>query len=565
MSNTILGPDGQPLTLATRRPTEGEMLSKVDQEAVEEEVRKRVKAMGTTLSSVWDRHRGKPKPTPITFDTLRMMAHRNEWVRAIIKTRKNQIGKAEWSFQPPDEGDTVGPALKKLITRMETLFKRPSLHGSRPSGRSWRQFIQEVLEDLLVLDAGCIEKEFNSAGWIVAMYPVDGATIRPNIDERGGFMDDAFVQIVEGQVTARFGIEQLTYMMDNPMTDVRFAGYGYSPLESLIVSVTAELYASKYNASYFEKGSVPEGLLNLGEDASDDDVAAFRLYWMNEVMGKPWTIPIVGGKGVEWTPWRASNKDMEYMQYQSWLLKKMCAVYQIAPQEIGELEDVNRTTANDQGETNDEKSTQPIRACIKDYIDLEIVGEYGLGVGDYLEWTWVEEGENQEKIIEKYTAMIPMGAATRKEFRSEMGMEDNEEDAVGAEGLGMFLADGQPQPLPSSEDVQHMGAAAEQQQQAEQMEQQGLQSNGPGTVPWKPANPNDPDFQRAKQQHSDGQGLGPINDDGPVRKRLEDRNPAMTERVDDLEAVFERAHDKLIMGLADILHVPAATVEEVVG
>jgi phage portal protein BeeE len=74
------------------------------------------------------------------------------------------------------------------------------------------------------------------------------------------------VQVVDGVVTARFGMEELVYIADNPQTDVRFAGYGMSPLEHLVITVTAELYASKFNASYFEKGAVPEGLLNLGED-----------------------------------------------------------------------------------------------------------------------------------------------------------------------------------------------------------------------------------------------------------------------------------------------------------
>lgn len=33
------------------------------------------------------------------------------------------------------------------------------------------------------------------------MYPVDGATMSPNRDERGGFHDDAYVQIIDGQIT----------------------------------------------------------------------------------------------------------------------------------------------------------------------------------------------------------------------------------------------------------------------------------------------------------------------------------------------------------------------------
>ena len=125
------------------------------------------------------------------------------------------------------------------------------------------------------------------------MYPVDGATMAPNMDERGGFHDDAYVQVVDGQVTARFGMEDVVWIMDNPQTDVQFAGFGFSPLEGLIVSVTAELYSSKYNASYFEKGAVPEGMINLGPEVSPEDVNAFRLYWMNEIMGRPWAIPRV--------------------------------------------------------------------------------------------------------------------------------------------------------------------------------------------------------------------------------------------------------------------------------
>ncbi len=550
LTKRLLGPDGEPLTPA--------ITSKVAHEVVDEEVGKVVRHQGTTLASVWDRHRGKPKPSPVTYTTLRMMSNRNEWIRAIIKTRKNQIGKVEWAFQPPDGADTIGPGLQKLIDRMTKLCKRPSLNGSRPHSRSWRQFIGEVLEDLLTLDAGCIEKERTRSGWIAAMYPVDGATIRPNIDDRGGFYTpDAYVQLVDGQVTARFGLEDLIYIMDNPLTDVRFAGYGYSPLESLIVSVTAELYASKYQSSYFEKGSVPEGILNLGEDVAPEDVDAFRLYWMNEIMGKPWAIPIVGGKGVEWQPWRASNKDMEYMQYQSWLLKKMCAVYQIAPQEIGELEDVNRSTANDQDRVNTSKSIEPITTLLKDYLDVELVGEHGQGIGDFLEFTWLEEGTSQEEILSKYSVMIPMGAATRREFRDEMGFETPDEGTTGAEGLEMFLADGSPSPLPSDEDAHQMGAAAQAEQQAQMGGPPGMQ---PGAgMPFSDQGDDHPAVQEAQAAHQseqrNTQGGPPF---GKVEKATDvkpdhDRDPALTAREESAIRVWERQQKRLVEGIAAIL------------
>jgi hypothetical protein len=546
----IYGPNGTPLTVTNGAGAE--VAKVVSGEVVNDEVAKRVRARMTTLSQVWDPSRGKPKPTPVTYETLRLMAARSEWVRAIIKTRKNQIGKVPFAFQPKDPDDQT-PSTKKMIEQMEKLFKRPSMKGSRPHSRSWRQFIGEVLEDLLVLDAGVIEKERNGYGWIVAMYPVDGATIRPNLDEYGGYHDDAYVQLIEGQLTARFGMEDLVYIMDNPQTDVRFSGYGMSPLEHLIISVTAELYSSKYNMSYFEKGSVPEGILNLGEDVSPEDVDAFRLYWMNEIMGKPWALPIVGGKGVEWTAWRQSNKDMEFMSYQEWLLKKLCAVYQIAPQEVGELEDVNRSTADSQDESNDSKSIEPILSLLKDYIDVEIVGEHGQGIGDYVEFVWDNEGTNLAEVIEKYSAMVPAGAATRAEWREEMGMDTPDDDTVGAEGLDMFLVDGQPQPLPTKEDTEVMGAKAQQDQQQEQMEQEREygQGGGPGTMPWKPGDPQDGDLQSAQLQHRASQPPR-----GPVEKTFDDRNPAMTKEQEELAGIFSEEHVRLVSGLERILGVP---------
>jgi HK97 family phage portal protein len=609
---TLLGPNGQPLMVSTDR--DGleaiDIKKRVDWETADSEVNKRVRSQGTSLSQVWDPRRGKPKPTSITFDTLRMISNRNEWCAAIIKTRLNQIGKIGWSVKPKDDDDS-SPATEHLCDEITRLLRRPSLRGSRPHSRSWRQFIGEVLRDILVLDAGCIEKERNGRKWIVAMYPVDGATVQPNIDDRGGYPEDAYVQIVDGQVTARFGMEDLVYIMDNPQTDVKYAGYGYSPLEWLLVSVTAELYAAKYNSSYFEKGAVPEGMINLGEEVAPEDVDAFRLYWMNEIMGKPWALPIVGGKGVEWIPWRQSNKDMEYMSYQQWLLKKMCAVYQLAPQEIGELEDVNRSTANEQQDSNQTKSIEPILTLVEDYFEVEIIGEHGLGVGDYVKFEFDKEDDDEAQVDQAFSIRVDKGAASRNEWREAVGMEPSEE-----EGADMLLVGGQLNPLPTEQDLQALSASGQQQHQQEMAEQQAKLGGGPGSMPWKPGDQADPDLQAAQSQHETENGLGPkqlpvgktavpsthscpgcgtglvsaahhgfalaakagpswncphcktdwrptttrpmphvAKTDGP------DRNPALTEVHEDLEDVFDAATDRLAHRLERILGVPAKEAE----
>jgi hypothetical protein len=175
--------------------------------------------------------------------------------RAIVRTRKNQIGGR--SGRSRSRTATTRPAPRARPPRSSRkLLQRPSMHGSRPNSRSWRQFMGMWIEDLLVLDRGCIEKERDGNGWIVAIYNVDGATIRPNIDEMRRLHDDAYVQVVDGRHRPlRHGRPDLR---DGQPADRRaLRRVRLSPLEKLIVSVTADLHAAKYNASYFEKGASP--------------------------------------------------------------------------------------------------------------------------------------------------------------------------------------------------------------------------------------------------------------------------------------------------------------------
>jgi hypothetical protein len=549
MATTLLGPDGNPIGVVSggRALSTEQALRKIDIEAMEAQVAKVVKSQGTTLAQVWDPSRGKPKPTSVTYQTLRMISQRNEWIKAIIKTRQNQVKKSKWSIIPKDEDDS-SLSVEALCDKLTKLLQRPSLHGSRPSGRSWKQFIAEIVSDVLTLDQSPTEKEWTLDKWIAALYPVDGATIAPNMDERGGYHADAYVQTVDGQITARFGMEDLMVIMDNPQTDVRFAGYGFSPLEGLIVSVSAELYASKYNSSYFEKGAVPEGMINLGPEAAPEDVNAFRLYWMNEIMGRPWAIPILGGSSVEWVPWRASNKDMEFQAYQEWLLKKMCANFQMSPKELGLIEDVNRSTAESEDTGEQEKGVEPMLELLEDSFNLEIIGEYGLGVGDYVEFKFDEEHESEEAINARFSVMVPEGAATRQEWREALSMEPGED-----EGLDEFLVSAEVYPLPSGEDLEALGAANKKAEEAKQLEMQfGLEEKEHGRQMIESK-------AKAKQMEKPAPKQIPAKT-GSVKKVFDSHNPQLLEVQEDAEQVFEKAQGDLMRELEDILGVPLVQI-----
>ena len=266
---------------------------------------------------------------------------------------------------------------------------------------------------------------------------------------------------------------------------------------------------------------------------------------MNEIMGKPWAIPITGGGKSEWIPWRASNKDMEYQAYQEWLLKKMCANYQISPKELGIIEDVNRSTAEDASESESEKGIQPLLTMMADYFEVEIIGEHGLGVGDYVKFAWDEAEDSEDVIDQRFSVRVSAGAATRAEWREAVGMEPGE-----SEGLDEFFTDVELKLLPSTpEDMEALSPAAMQERKTEEARERFAElSAGSGSVAGTPGEKNAgsaPEFGSPEEQETGG--LGKVRDQP---------NPQMVARQQHAESVFEDASSHLMAELEEILGMP---------
>ena len=95
----------------------------------------------------------------------------SEFVRAAIDIRKGQLETADWDLQPRTS-DLPDPD-KGLMARIRELLNSPN-----PGDESFGTFISAVAEDIMVLDAGSIEKERKLKGEILWLWPTDGAFIK---------------------------------------------------------------------------------------------------------------------------------------------------------------------------------------------------------------------------------------------------------------------------------------------------------------------------------------------------------------------------------------------------
>ena len=223
----------------------------------------------------------------------------------------------------------------------------------------------KVVRDTLTLDAIAIETEWkrNAKLGLDGLYAVDGATIRLCTEAGYDGDDEIFaLQVVGDRIRTAYTYEDLIYEIRNPRSDVTIAGYGYSETEMLVRVVTYMLNAMTFNGSYFDKNSIPRGILNLYGNYSPEDIAAFKRYWSAMVKGieNRHNMPVMVSKdnesAAQFVEIGGQLDEMQFAKWLQFLTSVACAVYSIAPEEIS-MESFSSGKSSLSGSDTEEKIT----------------------------------------------------------------------------------------------------------------------------------------------------------------------------------------------------------------
>lgn len=295
-------------------------------------------------------------------------AKTSEWVRGAIFIRKSQISSAEWDIVPYDQRK---PYSKRAAAAIKAKFQTPN-----PQNDSYRTFIEPVVEDLLTLDAGCIEKDRNIRDELVNLWPVNAEWVRVNALWEGDPRSARYFWYPDGyQEKARWRNDDFIYMMANPRTD---SPVGLPPLETLRAAVEAELAAHEYNRRQVENAA-PDGIINLGEGFTEQQVNRFREFFESEVAGRGPLGFIGGSKSPSFIKFRDSNRDQQFLEWQIYLVRKIAVVYGVTPQDLGVTFDINRSTAETQIQISEDRGLRPLMSLIQEYLTEEVVWDRSFG------------------------------------------------------------------------------------------------------------------------------------------------------------------------------------------
>lgn len=350
---------------------------------------------------------------PVSFEHLRGLADNWDLLRIIIETRKDQLAKLPWSFQPRERvGSRVGGQRDPRAQQLEAFFRRPNrIH-------SWHAWLRQLVEDLFVIDAPSLYVRKDYTGGVYSLDIMDGATIRPVLDQTGRqpmAPDPAYQQVLKGFPAVNYTADELVYIPRNLRPH---KVYGYSPVEQIVMTVNIAIRKQISQLQFFTEGNVPEALIGVPETWGPDQIAQFQLYWDSLLEGDT-----AARRHAKFVPgdlnFREIRPPVLSDQTDEWLSRVACFAFSIPPtafQSTG-----NKSMAQTVQQSALEEGLSPLMVWIKDLIDY-LVEKYW-GYAD-LEWVWGDYREQDPASLASInTTYVRAGIKSIDEARLEIGLD----------------------------------------------------------------------------------------------------------------------------------------------
>jgi hypothetical protein len=315
-----------------------------------------------------------------------------------------------------------------------------------------------IIEDLLVLDAPSLYCERDEIGNLVALSPIDGAAIKPVMDERGRlprpFKWDgqpfvwcgetvnlnnyqaigcriangllyvpAFQQILKGLPAVNLTTWDLIYRPMNMRTRGMF---GFSPVEQITSTISIAMRRSLSQLEYFREGNQPDAVFGLPETWTPDQTMRFQDYWDSLFAGNLGTRRrmkfIPAGTGSRYTPTKEPPLKSEFDE---WLTRIVCFAFSYPPSAFVSLS--NRSIAEAHERQAEEEGLGPLKEWFCDMINGIIEREFS----DEVELAFIEEQVVDQKVqAEVLSTYVQNGILSINSAREKIGEQPDQNPAA---------------------------------------------------------------------------------------------------------------------------------------
>jgi len=403
------------------------------------EKRRRTSALPSIFNSYGSMNEAMPKPTPYN---LRRFSE-TPIARRAINCIKDRIAGMRWRVQPRQ-----GYSLEAIPNGAERVRVLTDNFQAPNPDDSFRSLAEQVLEDIIVGGYGAIEVQLrpewtqadlhqpaSTGGSLVStrtvsaqalplvLWPVDGASIRMNLDWDGSPTSQRYMQVNDqsgANSQIKLDDDELIYIRLNPRT---FTPFGLGRLEVAFETINAFMGAHRY-ASRLASNSVVQYALWL-QDLTPEHHERLIRWWQDEIEGTG-KVPILSAESKPEVLRFGGGTDADLrLQWQEFLLRVVADAFDLPPFYLGVERDVNRSTAEEYNDLAFRQAIVPTARLLAEALTRDAIAKK-LGWND-LEFVFAELDTTdplEEAQIQQI--LLQNGVLTVNEVRRMRGLGDVE-------------------------------------------------------------------------------------------------------------------------------------------
>jgi hypothetical protein len=293
----------------------------------------------------------------------RYYADTDEWLRGGINIRRDQVGRADITVVP---GDPRRKYNKSIQYALELLLDQPN-----ELRQNWSEQASGVTEDILTLGRGAWSKSMTVDRKPMAIYAEDVATIHVYPGWNGDPDSPRYLyKEPGGSRSVPLRNDEIIMPFLNPAT-YRFS---LSPVQVLVNTIKADIEGTRQALRMMEQKPPPHAFQI--PSASQAQLEALRDAYERDIMGSKELFWFGGPNQAVHFPLIFSAKENQFLEYQVYLVRKICAILQISPQQLGVTFDINKATAGVQQEIYEDTGLIPLLLLLEEYLNRELVGDY---------------------------------------------------------------------------------------------------------------------------------------------------------------------------------------------
>lgn len=344
---------------------------------------------------------GGPLNRQTLFTVYYEMYRRHPWIRAAIDKRASTAtGSGNQLVPSTPDGD-----IPDSVAREWLAFQRRS---------AWTQLNRATYKDVDIFGEGWWWVQHTKGGRPYKAWRLNSKYVNPVL------VDGVFVGVTYGQVGSQNlqaypAVRLLHFREEDPDQDVM----GLSKLHSLTETVAQDLFAMRYQRSFFEN-SAQTGIIFNMRNASKEEAERNRV-WLEQNYTGPERAhrPIVLEGDIQVQPSVANQEDMQFVESRRMNRQEILAVLDVPESLLGVMESANRSSTRE-----GDVSFRDALAARQSLFEEEISNRLLLDMFGWDTVLYEEKDSSKRAMLEQTKQLIELlnaGLLNRDEIRGTLG------------------------------------------------------------------------------------------------------------------------------------------------